>query len=196
MPKRRFNIDENMGVLKDGGLLSIDKLKTPTEDDEIQLYNALYRVNEYTLDIDVNGLNEITPYLQDNYTGETTPLENGLNTISFTISEDIALSIEPTRFKIIYQFEPLSIQEENIINLTMYPNPIDQGILTITSSALNGLDAEITITNLLGQQVMTQHASFSSNKAVITDLNNLSSGMYIITITNENLKVSRKIVIQ
>ncbi len=191
-----FNIDENMGVLKDGGLLSIDKVAMPTEDDQIQLYNALYRTSNYTLDLDIYGLNEVETYLKDNHTGETTLLEEGLNTIAFTVDNDIETSVDTNRFEIVYQREVLSTTSEEVIDFAMYPNPITTGRLTITSTAFSGSDVDVVITNLLGQTVMSNQASFSGNKTVIHDLDQLSSGMYILSIKGENIKISHKIVIQ
>ena len=103
-----FNIDENMGVLKDGGLLSIDKVAMPTEDDQIQLYNALYRTSDYTLDLDIYGLDEVETFLKDNHTGDTTLLEEGLNTISFAVDNEVESSVDTKRFEIVYQREVLS----------------------------------------------------------------------------------------
>ncbi len=191
-----FNIDENMGVLKDGGLLSIDKVAMPTEDDQIQLYNALYRTNNYTLDLDIYGLNEVETFIKDNHTGDTTLLEEGLNTISFTVDNNVETSVDTNRFEIIYQREVLSTTNEEVIDFAMYPNPITNGTLTITSTALSGSDVNLVITNILGQTVMIKETSFRGNKTVIHDLDQLSSGMYILSIAGENLKVSHKIVIQ
>lgn len=191
-----FNIDENMGVLKDGGLLSIDKVAMPTEDDQIQLYNALYRTSNYTLDLDIYGLNEVETYLKDNHTGETTLLEEGLNTITFTVDNNIETSVDTNRFEIVYQREVLSTTNEEVIDFAMYPNPITNGRLTITSTAFSGSDVDVVITNLLGQTVMSKAASFNGNKTILHDLDQLSSGMYILSIKGENIKVSHKIVIQ
>ncbi|WP_396596093.1 M14 family zinc carboxypeptidase [Dokdonia sp. R86516] len=191
-----FNIDENMGVLRDGGLLSVDKVAMPTEDDQIQLYNALYRASDYTLDLELYGLTDIETYLKDNHTGVTTLLEEGLNTISFSVDSNMETSVDTKRFEIIYQREVLSTTAEEAVDFAMYPNPITNGRLTITSTAFSGSKVDVVITNLLGQTIMTKEASFNGNKTVIDNLNQLSSGMYILSIENKEIKISHKIVIQ
>ena len=191
-----FNIDENMGVLRDGGLLSVDKVAMPTEDDQIQLYNALYRASDYTLDLELYGLTDIETYLKDNHTGVTTLLEEGLNTISFSVDSNMETSVDTKRFEIIYQHEVLSTTAEEAVDFTMYPNPITNGRLTITSTAFSGSKVDVIITNLLGQTIMTKKASFNGNKTVIDNLNQLSSGMYILSMESKEIKVSHKIVIQ
>ena len=191
-----YNIDENMGILKEGTLLSVDKLAMPTENDEVQLYNALYRVSNYTLDITVNGFNEVTPYLEDTYTGELTMLENGLNTITFSVDETIDASIDATRFKIVYQAQALSTEGNDAIDFAMYPNPVTDGTLSLTATKLAGLTVDVTITNLLGQQVIAQPVSFTGATATLTNLHNLKAGVYILSITSQDTAISHRIVIQ
>ncbi len=191
-----YNIDENMGILKEGTLLSVDKLAMPTENDEVQLYNALYRVSNYTLDITVNGFNEVTPYLEDTYTGELTMLENGLNTITFSVDETIDASIDATRFKIVYQAQALSTEGNEAIDFAMYPNPVTDGTLSLTATKLAGLTVDVTITNLLGQQVIAQPVSFTGATATLTNLHNLKAGVYILSITSQDVAISHRIVIQ
>lgn len=191
-----YNIDENMGILKEGTLLSVDKLAMPTENDEVQLYNALYRVSNYTLDITVNGFNEVTPYLEDTYTGELTMLENGFNTITFSVDETIDASIDATRFKIVYQAQALSTEGNDAIDFAMYPNPVTDGTLSFTATKLAGLTVDVTITNLLGQQVIAQPVSFTGATATLTNLHNLKAGVYILSITSQDVAISHRIVIQ
>ena len=75
-------------------------------------------------------------------------------------------------------------------NISIYPNPAYEQI-TITA---NSNITNITITDLLGQAVLTRHISSTTAEINMTGL---SPGIYFVTVTNENKnKVVRKIVKQ
>jgi len=74
--------------------------------------------------------------------------------------------------------------------ISIYPNPAYEQI-TITA---NSNTTNITITDLLGQTVLTRHVSSPTSAVNITGL---SAGIYFVTVTDENNnKVVRKIVKQ
>lgn len=76
-----------------------------------------------------------------------------------------------------------------IEGLSLYPNPVTNGKVYISSK--NDLEKEITIFDILGKKVLqTQLSSKELN------VSNLSPGVYIIKINEENATATRKLIVR
>ena len=77
----------------------------------------------------------------------------------------------------------------NVSEFKMYPNPVSNGKLFITSST--DLEKQVTIYNTLGQQVL-------QTKTITEAINvsNLSKGTYFVKITEEGNSVTKKLIVQ
>jgi len=83
----------------------------------------------------------------------------------------------------------VSTDKFSLKNLKVYPNPATD-IVTVANNAV--ID-RVIVTNLLGQQVLSQ----DTNELVINiNLTNLSSGTYILSITSQGANATMKIVKQ
>ena len=82
----------------------------------------------------------------------------------------------------------LGINKNSIEGLKMYPNPVSNGTLYITTDA--NAEKNIAIYDLLGKQVLT---TTTTNSQV--NVNNLSAGVYMVKITEEGKTATRKLVI-
>lgn len=81
-------------------------------------------------------------------------------------------------------------QESSIIEgLNLYPNPVSNGKVYITSK--NDLDKEITIFDVLGKKVL--QTMISSKELSIS---NLSPGVYIIKINEGDATATRKLIVK
>ncbi len=190
-----YNQDENMGILQDGVILSIEKRSLPQEEEEVRFFNALYKVNDYTLDLEVNNITGVTPYLIDTYLETSTELFSGLNTVTFTVDQQVEGSVASDRFKIVYGEESLSVVGQNLINLAIYPNPVTDGTFTISSSDLTG-EIGIELYNILGQKVYTSTENVINNRVLVTPDTTLGSGVYLLEITTENAKITKKLIVK
>ena len=76
-----------------------------------------------------------------------------------------------------------------IEGLLVHPNPVSDGKLYITTS--NNLVKDIEIYNVLGKKI---HASSILNN--VLDISKLTPGIYIIKITENNIKATRKLVVR
>jgi hypothetical protein len=76
--------------------------------------------------------------------------------------------------------------------LSIYPNPA-KDILNVTYEAANG--ADITLTDMIGNKVLSTSAS-AGNTQVSLNTSGLQNGVYILNISTENGKTSRKVSIQ
>lgn len=79
--------------------------------------------------------------------------------------------------------------DTSIEGLNLYPNPVTNGKVYITSK--KDLEKEIIIFNVLGKKVLQTNIS-----AKELNVSNLSPGVYIIKITEEEATSSRKLIIQ
>jgi hypothetical protein len=84
-----------------------------------------------------------------------------------------------------------SLKNNAIVGFATYPNPVSNGILTI-SSASDSLK-NITIFNLLGKQVLS--SSFSGIQSNV-DVSSISSGIYILKVTEAGKTATKKLVIR
>ena len=84
---------------------------------------------------------------------------------------------------------PLSVKQNSISGLNVYPNPVTDGILKITSDSSNA--KTVAVYDILGKQVLN---SKTSNNAV--NVSNLKGGAYIIKITEDGKTDTRKLIIQ
>ncbi len=92
--------------------------------------------------------------------------------------------------QIYYNASYIGIHENklNAESISIYPNPF-QNQLTISLD--NNQYSEIIISDITGKVILNQ---ISSDKIIQLDMSNLSAGQYIVTVKNENLITTRKIV--
>jgi len=81
--------------------------------------------------------------------------------------------------------------QQNIEGLSIYPNPVNNGKQFIYITSKNSLTKKIEIFNALGKQIL-------SNILIGKELNisKLSTGVYILKITENNISETRKLVIK
>ena len=83
----------------------------------------------------------------------------------------------------------LGLKLNTITGLNMYPNPVSNGTLYITSNSSE--EKKVAVYDVLGKQVLE---SKTSNNTV--DVNNLKAGAYIVKITEGGKTDARKLIIQ
>jgi hypothetical protein len=83
----------------------------------------------------------------------------------------------------------LGTQQNEIIGLKVYPNPVSNGTLFIETSA--NAEKTVAIFDVLGKQVL--NTSTSNNTINVASLH---TGVYIVNITEEGKTASRKLVIK
>jgi hypothetical protein len=84
---------------------------------------------------------------------------------------------------------PITQENASIEGLNLYPNPVTNGKVYITSK--NDLEKEIIIFDVLGKKVLQ---TIINTKEL--NISNLSPGVYIIKITEENATSSRKLIVR
>ncbi|WP_034041866.1 T9SS type A sorting domain-containing protein [Wocania ichthyoenteri] len=81
--------------------------------------------------------------------------------------------------------------QQNIEGLSIYPNPVNNGKQFIYITSKNSLTKKVEIFNALGKQIL-------STVLIGKELNisKLSTGVYILKITESNISETRKLVIK
>lgn len=96
--------------------------------------------------------------------------------------------------KIHYKGTTLSSEDSFLSNFQLYPNPSSTGSITLRMPNEVG-DFNISISNMLGQQLFSEKRS--NNKSAQTiNTSNLNKGIYFVTVATESGKATKKIVIQ
>ncbi|MBG6060270.1 hypothetical protein IWX83_000033 [Flavobacterium sp. CG_9.1] len=85
--------------------------------------------------------------------------------------------------------QPRTQETASIEGLSLYPNPVSNGKVYITTK--NDLDKEIIIFDVLGKKVL--QTTLSSREL---NVSNLSSGVYIIKINEREASATRKLIIR
>ncbi|WP_348813200.1 T9SS type A sorting domain-containing protein [Flavobacterium maritimum] len=85
--------------------------------------------------------------------------------------------------------QPKLQETSSIEGLSLYPNPVSNGKVYITSK--NDLDKEIQIFDVLGKKVLQTELSSKE-----LNVSNLSPGVYIIKIKEEEASSTRKLIIR
>ncbi|NDP26743.1 MAG: T9SS type A sorting domain-containing protein [Flavobacterium sp.] len=83
----------------------------------------------------------------------------------------------------------LSVKQNTIAGLNVYPNPVTDGNLYITSNSSNA--KTVVVYDILGKQVLE---SKTSNSAV--NVSTLKGGAYIVRITEDGKTDTKKVIIQ
>ncbi len=89
------------------------------------------------------------------------------------------------------EFEPLSIHSNETGNINIYPNPAND-FLIIKTGITNFFNTELSISDLSGYILYTQNIS---SPEILLNVSNYAQGMYIISITENNVSYYSKFVI-
>ncbi|PQJ31422.1 hypothetical protein BST92_05570 [Nonlabens arenilitoris] len=191
-------LNVNMAITKPSGeLLTVERRTLPTTNESLGLNITNYLTNAYTINATVDVLPGLTAYLKDNFTGTMTELVQGTSTaVDFTLDMNNAQSLDALRFELVFQVVTLSNEDLSFgSNLSIYPNPVKGDVLTINMSDINIEKAQIEIYNTLGQQIMSHTYDNISNGVIeIGNLSKLNNGVYIMNISSEDAKTTRRFI--
>ena len=89
-----------------------------------------------------------------------------------------------------YDFATLSVEENNeLASLSLYPNPASDIVKVITPENIS--DIQIEMFDNGGKNIPVQ---LSEENTI--DVSNIASGLYLITITSDDLKITKKLIVK
>lgn len=191
------NPAENIARLNGDDFLTIENRELPQDGEVLSIATYNYEYTDYVFEADLSDFAEnVTVYLNDNYTGEQTVLENGLNHVDFSVDSSIPESVSMTRFTFSFEVTTLGVSDEFASAFSVYPNPVTNQEFTIQTSHLAGQDIDLKLFNISGQAVMTQNLKVNSDGALNVETSQLSSGVYILELTQGKQSYKEKLIIK
>jgi hypothetical protein len=176
------NLDENLARVEGNAYSAIERRPFPESEERLELFINQYRREAYVMKFDLTDNLNTKVYVEDKYLNQTQEITASANTYAFTVDNSIPESKASDRFSLFFQPVSLSNPEENISNLSLYPNPT-RGNFSITGMDL-GQGGEVEIYNMIGQQVFKRSLSGESTIEV-TDFN-ANAGIYLVKLkTNQ-----------
>jgi hypothetical protein len=158
-------------------------------------YNALSLVNGNPPDTTLHQLGDLASLLLWNKTDASDDFEMNRNNIIYYWQQNRNPFIDyPDLADYIWGskagqpwFTTLSVENENLLQIGVYPNPIDKYLV------INGLfnQAKITIYTISGVKVF--ESNYSNNDKLYL---NLSSGLYMLKVNSSNKSIIKKLIIK
>lgn len=168
-------------------------------DDSIELYESGQIIDVFG-DVNTDGTGEVwdhldgwayrksntgpegTTFTTDNWTySGVDGLEGGTDNASVTTPFPIGTYTNGTA----------SVSRNDIDGFTTYPNPVTNNKLTISTLSTN--NKQVSIFNVLGKKVLS--TNFSGTKSNV-DVSEISSGIYILKVTENGKTATKKLVIK
>lgn len=193
--------NDNWGKSSTGGTITPDVVTISTVATNLGSYESkLVRINNVTF-ADGNGINTFTSstnyniddgttstfrttFFEADYIGQTIP--SGANSLLAIVGN----------FNGNEQFTARSLSEltlstkyNQITGFAMYPNPTSLGYVNITSK--NNAKMQVAVFDMLGKQVLNK--TISNNTL---NVSSLTSGIYLMKVSQDNAITTRKLVIQ
>lgn len=180
--KKLMNFGDNLARNHDGNYLSIEHRNLPQTGEILHLYTADYSGTDYVFKVIVDGLQKSTLYLVDSYTGNKTLLAAGENTYAFQVTQDESSKVSD-RFSIEVEKSLLNNNEvTSLENLTIYPNPVSDDYIYLSTPQLSAHELNIRISDMVGRQIQSKSYTVSGNSLKVDFQENLPKGIYLMTV--------------
>ncbi|GAK91054.1 hypothetical protein JCM19297_2499 [Nonlabens ulvanivorans] len=191
------NLDENISITNGVTQLAIENRSVPTDGTIIPLEIKRFANGNYNFTTRLSGVNNLNTYLFDAYTNQYHLIGTDvLANFSFSFDNSISATVALDRFSI--YFSNVTLSELDVVRtdtISMYPNPINEGSLQI-----KGLNEEIEtiveIHNLSGQLLIRRDFEAHNGQVILTNLDNLNMGVYLLTVQQGRNSSVEKIVIK
>lgn len=193
--KKITGFDLNFGVVNNNDVLSIESRPLPVKDDIIAL--KLWNSNPGKYQFEVQAANfpstALFAYLKDSYLDTHTPLNlTGDTRVDFTITSD-AGSTANNRFSIVFTKTAITPAKNTIV---VYPNPVQNGIVTLRLNDMPKGTYGVKLLNSLGQTVITRQIEHAGGNSTQTIGVNKTKGTYMLEVIKpDNTKQINKVVI-
>ncbi|WP_298893999.1 GEVED domain-containing protein [uncultured Psychroserpens sp.] len=89
----------------------------------------------------------------------------------------------------------LSVGENEFENFAIFPNP-NKGEFTIKLSSYSGNDISVDIFDIRGRRIFDNTYSSNSNFNQVVKLNDVHSGVYLVSISDGDKKTTKKIIVE
>lgn len=194
------NLNETLGLLRDGIDLSLEARPIPITGDYLSITLGNFTKKNYRFVIDGTSFNNATATLEDQYTNTKTTLDlNGSTTYNFTVNNDVESSSNK-RFKIVFGSAAAStVIADNLVGslyVKMSPNPVVNQ-LVVNFKAATAKATTINFINHLGKVVKTVNVGIVHTGNISVPVSALASGVYSVQLLSGGKIIStQQVVIQ
>ena len=130
------------------------------------------------------------------FSGNTIPSPMEIETKKIMVRWTTNSLIVDAGWSLEYEVEGVGMEETSFDDLNIYPNPTN-GILNINFSKEKSADVNIKISNISGQVILSDVIKPQTNSySASYDISNYAKGVYLLSITSDNEKIDRKIVLK
>lgn len=86
------------------------------------------------------------------------------------------------------------INQTEVFDLTIYPNPASQTVSLLINSSESSANAKVKFYNILGSEMLSQTVKLTAGKNVLNaDVSSLAAGMYFVEITEGTNSIMKKL---
>ena len=179
-----------------------DQPATPEGPDYVNLYNVTS--SEYTVDAVAYASNyvwSVEPANAGDFSGIGTVGTINWNA-SFLGTASISVKAVNSCGESIFS-ESLAVTVDNVVKINeredhtklyVYPNPNNGSFRIAAQRSIK--NASITVHNMIGEQIYHLQQNISEGEILQIDLGQSPDGIYILSVTTEDLRLTRKLVIQ
>ncbi|MBF4984134.1 T9SS type A sorting domain-containing protein, partial [Nonlabens mediterrranea] len=191
------NLDVNISIVNNPNRLAIESRSNPSDGTIIPLEIKRFNDGNYEFKTRLSGVNNLNTYLFDAYTNQYHLLAaDVLTTMSFNFDTTVPSTVALDRFSI--HFSNVTLSELDVVrtdSISLYPNPVIDGSLQITGLS-NDAESIVEIHNLSGQLLVRRYFDMSNGQVILTNLDSLNMGVYLLTIQQGDKSHVEKIVIK
>lgn len=188
------NLDENLAIVNNSTLLSVESRAIPQDGDIIPLQLTGTQSGTYHFVINSN-MQDGTLLLVDQYLNTNTTITNGTNQVNVQLDSAVAASIASDRFYLKFTTGTLGLDDEITLNtIKVYPNPNTGESINITGFQ-SGDKVLVNMFNLNGQKVFNLETLPNNGVIAINNLLNLHKSVYLLEVTQNNKTIVQKILI-
>lgn len=194
--KKITGFDVSLGISSNGEVLAVEQRPFPKNNDAIALKLLNTTPGNYQFEIIPNNfISGLTPYLLDNYLNIRTAIDqNSVTKINFNVTSDVA-SAAANRFSIEFAKPDLLVSAIKPV-VTIYPNPVENGIINLQMNNMPKGIYSIRLINSAGQTILNRQINHAEGTATEKISVNKINGSYIVEVTKPgNSKSSNKIII-
>ncbi|WP_438962348.1 T9SS type A sorting domain-containing protein, partial [Nonlabens sp.] len=191
------NLDENIALVHGAIDLAIENRSLPIDGTILPLKINRFSTGSYDFKFQLSGLNGVDAYLLDHQSGQYHFIQNNNQTIvTLSFDESDPSSIATDRFLIEFSNTTLSGNDFNLSSqVSVYPNPVSNGLVKI-SGLINTQPVSVQLYNLSGQLLVNKSYEVSNNEVVLSDLESLNMGVYLLTLQQEGQQVVKQLIIE
>jgi hypothetical protein len=192
-----YNVDETLARLANNQIWAIENRDLPVDGESLPLLTYQYRRTNYTFEFEIGDFPGIDVYLEDTYLNTTHFLQdNQINIVNFSIDETIPESMAFDRFNILFEEETFAVNDHEFANqIKIYPNPTDD-FLNINFGTLNLNQAQVTIIDLQGREIIKIDAKEVLNNEMQIDVANLARGVYVVKVKSQQFQFTDKLIVE